>query len=149
MRIFSKFEDVLDFAIGQEQAAQQFYAELTQKVTRPEVQALYRDLAEQEKMHERNLKTIKQLAPSLDKAELETVQKSGYLNTRNVPAGISLKEAIGFALEKEKSAHMLYAMLADLVEDKEIAKALARLAEEESRHAAYFKEEYAKYGGVQ
>lgn len=147
MQIFRTFEDVLDFAIGQERAARQFYTELTGKVTNPEVQELYRGLADQEKQHEHNLETIRKLDFSLDPSDLEAVKASGYLNARNVPAGITLKEAVGFALEKEKSAHMLYALLADLIENKEISKLLGQLAEEESRHAAYFKAEYAKYGG--
>ena len=147
MQIFGKFEDVLNFAIGQEQAAQQFYTELAGKVTSPEVQDLYRSLAKEENKHEQNLKAIKKLNLSVDQSDLEAVKKSGYLNAENVPTGITLKEAIGFALEKEKSAHMLYAMLADLIEDKEIVRVLAQLADEESRHVAYFKAEYAKYGG--
>ena len=62
MQIFRKFEDVLDFAIGQEQAAQQFYTELAGKVTSPEVQEFYRSLIEEEKQHEKNLKAVKKLS---------------------------------------------------------------------------------------
>lgn len=149
MQLFGRFEDVLDFAIDQEQAAQQFYTELTEKVADPEVKELYRSLVEQEQIHERNLQKIKLMDPSLDRPDLEAVKRSGYLNARNIPAGITMKEAMGFALEKEKSAHMLYALLADLIENTEISNLLAQLAEEESRHAAYFKEEYAKYGGME
>ena len=147
MQIFSKLEDVLDFAISQEQAAQRFYNDLSKKVTDPAVQELYRTLAQQEKTHEQHLKGMKEAEGTLDDSDLQTVIKSGYLNTRNVPAGIPMKEAIGFALEKEKSAHMLYALLADLIENKELAKLFRMLAEEESKHAEYFKKQYDKYAG--
>lgn len=144
MQIFSKIEDVLDYAVSQEKAAQRFYTELADKAADPQVQALFRSLIEQEKAHEKHLRDMKKAGCKLTGQDLETVSRSGYLNARNVPSGISMKEAIGFALEKEKSAHMLYALLADLVESKEMARIFGQLAEQESQHAEYFRKEYAK-----
>lgn len=142
MQIFNELNDVLDFAIGQEQAAQRFYRDLSGKAADPQVKELYRSLSKQEKAHEKHLREMKKAGGGLSEPDLEAVRTSGYLDARNVPAGITMKEAIAFALEKEKSAHMLYALLADLIENKPAARLFSQLAEEESRHAEYFKTEY-------
>lgn len=145
MQIFNKLNDVLDFAIGQEQAAQRFYRKLAGQAADPQVKELYRSLSEQEKAHEKHLLDMKKAGGDLSEPDLEAVRVSGYLDARNVPARITMKEAIAFALEKEKSAHMLYALLADLIENKPAARLFSQLAEEESRHAEYFKKEYDHY----
>jgi rubrerythrin len=145
MQIFNSLKDVLNYAIGQEQAAVRFYTKLSGIVTDLKVQELYRSLADQEKGHEKRLRDMKKAGGELSEGDLESVRQSGYLDARNVPAGVTMKEAVAFALEKEKSSHMLYALLADLIENKPIARLLSQLAEEESRHAEYFKKEYERY----
>jgi rubrerythrin len=145
MQVFSSLKDVLNFAIGQEQAAQRFYRDLSGKASDPMVRQLYESLADQEAGHEKHLREMKKAGGELSKENLDSVCRSGYLDARNVPSGVTMKEAVAFAMEKEKSSHMLYVLLADLIDNKPAARLLLKLAEEESRHAEYFKKEYETY----
>ncbi|MHC5174075.1 MAG: hypothetical protein ACYSPJ_10150 [Planctomycetota bacterium] len=44
---FNTFEDVLDFAILQEKAAQEFYSKLSEEVTSDDVKLFYRTLVQE------------------------------------------------------------------------------------------------------
>ena len=56
---FHTFEDVLDFAILQEKAAQEFYTDLEDKVTDDDVRLFYKTLVQEEQLHELKLRELK------------------------------------------------------------------------------------------
>src|SRR5210317_508492 len=111
MMHFQTFEDVLDFAILQEKAAQEFYSDLAQKVIDTHVRSFYHELVQQERLHEKKLMDLKRYEFDLQAPDLETLQESGYLDALPVPPGISLEEAVRYAVKKERSAKLLYQTL--------------------------------------
>lgn len=134
-------EEVLDFAILQEKAAQQFYLNLSQKVHDPEVSLFYRTLVEEECVHEKELRKLKKGKYMLLEPDLAMLQKSGYLEA--LPAGpdMTILEAMSYALKKERSARLLYAMLADCAKIQELKMIFRMLADQEQLHAEYFQYE--------
>ena len=142
MMDFDTFEDVLDFAILQEKAAQQFYIKLAGEVLDADVQLFYRTLAEEEQIHEKKLRELKRYEYDLNEPDLEALKDSGYLDAMPVPADISLADAIRYAIKKERSARMLYRTLGQVCKRKELAELFTELADEEETHADYFRTEY-------
>ncbi|OQY05137.1 MAG: hypothetical protein B6I25_06135 [Planctomycetales bacterium 4572_13] len=139
---FHTFEDVLDFAILQEKAAQQFYTKLSGEVLDADVQLFYRTLAEEEGVHEKKLRQLKRYPYELAEPDVEMLKDSGYLDAMPVAADISLVEAVRYAIKKERSARMLYRTLSQMTNRKELVELFAELAAEEAAHAEYFRTEY-------
>ena len=142
MMEFHTFEDVLDFAILQEKAAQQFYNKLAGEVLDADVQLFYRTLAEEEQIHEKKLRELKRYEYDLNEPDLESLKDSGYLDAMPIPPDISLTDAIRYAVKKERSARMLYRTLGQTCKRKELSELFTELADEEEAHADYFRTEY-------
>jgi len=142
---FESFDDVLDFAILQEQAAQQFYSKLSGRVKNPQVSLFYRTLVEEESLHEQQLRRLKNRSYQLKEADLSMLGESGYLAAMPHKADMTLLEAIRFSIKKERSSRMLYALLAERMQDnRELAEVFQMLADQEQLHTEYFENELKK-----
>ena len=139
---FHTFEDVLDFAIFQEKAAQQFYIKLSGEVLDPDVQLFYRTLAEEEQVHEKKLLELKRYEYDLNEPDMEMLKDSGYLDAMPVAPEITFVEAVRYAIKKERSARILYRTLAQMCLRDELKELFNELAEQEAGHAEYFQTEY-------
>lgn len=135
---FRTFDEVLDFAIIQEKAAQQFYAKLAQEVQDPAVKDFYRQLITEEKEHEKRLMSLKGCSYAFREPDLRDLSESGYLDAMPVPAEVTVKEAVEFAIRKERSAEHLYSLLADLAQQEEIEQLFRMLSEQERHHRLAF-----------
>ena len=140
---FHTFEDVLDFAILQEKAAQEFYTDLEDKVTDDDVRLFYKTLVQEEHLHELKLRELKRFGYELIEPDIETLRESGYLDAMPVKPDISLVDAVRYAIKKERSARMLYHTLGEMCQRDELKDLFDELAEQEESHANYFKAEYA------
>jgi rubrerythrin len=142
MMEFNTFEDVLDFAILQEKAAQQFYSDLEEKVTNDDVRLFYKTLIQEEHLHELKLRELKRFGYELVEPDMETLKESGYLDAMPVSPEISFVDAVRYAIKKERSARMLYHTLGEMCKRDELRDLFEELAEQEDSHAKYFKAEY-------
>ena len=139
---FRTLDDILDFAIVQERAAQKFYTKLSNETADLDMQLFYRTLAEEELTHEKKLRKLKSRHSDLPAPDLKDLQKSGYLDALPIGPDMSFKEVLLYALKKEKSAKMLYSVLAENMRQAELADLFKTLALEESEHADFFQKEY-------
>lgn len=142
MNEFRTFEDILDFAILQEKAAQEFYSDLAGKVQDEHVRIFYLELVQQEHIHEKKLMELKRYDYDLQEPDLESLRQSGYLNALPVSPEMTMEEAVQYAIMKEQSAQLLYTTLASMVDRAELAALFRTLAEQEQAHAAFFQTEY-------
>jgi rubrerythrin len=142
MMEFNTFEDVLDFAILQEKAAQQFYSDLEEKVTNDDVRLFYKTLIQEEHLHELKLRELKRFGYELVEPDMETLKESGYLDAMPVSPEISFVDAVRYAIKKERSARMLYHTLGEMCKQNELKELFEELADQEDSHAKYFKAEY-------
>jgi len=139
---FQTLDDILDFAILQEKAAQKFYTKLSDQADDLNMQLFYRTLAEEEQVHEKELRKLKNRDSNLPAPDLTQLQKSGYLDALPIGPDMSIKEVLLYALKKEKSSRMLYSVLAENMRDEEMAELFKTLAAKEAEHADYFQKEY-------
>jgi len=139
---FETLDDILDFAIVQEMAAQELYTKLSGETADADRQLYYRTLAEEEAVHEKKLRKLKSRQFELRAPDMEQLQSSGYLDALPIRPEMSLTEVVQYALKKEKSANMLYKVLAESMLQPDMAGLFRTLADEEAKHAAFFLKEY-------
>jgi len=142
MMDFQTFEDVLDFAILQEKAAQEFYLDLSRKVLDKHVRSFYKELVQQEYIHEQKLMELKRYEFDLRAPDLEALRESGYLDAMPISPESTLNEAVRYAVKKERSAKLLYLTLSQMVNQEELAQLFRTLADQEQAHREFFETEY-------
>lgn len=145
MQKFSSVDDVLDFAIEQEIAAQDFYHNLTANSDIPEMKAVFESFAKEEKGHQAKLESMKtqgSLAAAANPADIEDLGLADYLVDSEPTPHMEYKDALILAMKKEKAAYRLYTDLAELSRSKEMKDTFLFLAQEEAKHKLRFEIEY-------
>ena len=143
---WASVEDLLDFAIGKEQEAVDFYTELAENARNPEMKPVFREFAGMEEGHKRRLQNIKQggqLEASSDK--VMDLKIADYLVNAEPGMDMSYQDALILAMKREQSAYNLYNDLAGIAEDKSVREAMIALADEEAKHKLRFETEYDEY----
>ena len=146
MQQFQTVNDVLDFAIAEEEAAAEFYRRLANTVSNPLMQQVFEDFAMEEVVHKQKLLLVKEqklLLPSED-----TIMElwKGETVVDSVPEdALEYKQALQLAMDKEKAAFKMYHSLAGAVSDASLKSLFLALAEEEAKHKVRFEVEYDKH----
>ncbi len=142
MKDWKSAEDILDFAIDNEQQAVDFYRELAAKATKPEVRDLFEEYALEEVGHKTKLEAVK-AGGTLKPIEGKVVDlKLGdYLVDIEANPNLDYQSALVIAMKREKAAFRLYSKLATRL-DGELRELFLRLAQEEAKHKLRFEIEY-------
>ncbi len=145
---FKSVEEVLDFAIIEEERAHDFYMELAKKTPKAWMKKTFEEFAQEEMEHKALLLNVKaggELKPVegkiLDLKILETLKEEEITNLEQV----DYEDALRIAMQKEKEAYLLYMSLAQQVEGGAIKDLFLRLAQEEANHKLRFEMEYDDY----
>jgi len=139
---FESVDDILEFAIAGEVAANQFYMELAGKMKNPAMAKVFEDFAKEELGHKAKLEAIKQ-DKTLEPTEKVTDLKiADYLVDVEPQPGMDYQDALILAMKKEKAAYKFYTHLAAVAGDKNLTKTFLRLAQEEAKHKLRFEIEY-------
>ncbi|MCX6281843.1 MAG: ferritin family protein [Bacteroidetes bacterium] len=143
MKEFKNINEILDFAIGEEQSAVDFYLLLAAQSKSDETRRSFHDFAEEEMRHKANLTKIKENGMlRLSDEKVKDLKISEYLVDVKPSANMDYQEALTLAMKKEKAAFRMYSALAAQAEDPSVKQLLQSLAMEESRHKLRFEIEY-------
>ena len=143
MSQWNSVEEILDFAIKNEEEAAQFYADLAAKADSPAMQAVFGDFAQEEKQHKAKLLGVKQAGRMEPAAEKVVDLKIGdYLVDVEPGESLDYQQALVLAMKQEKSAFKLYTDMAAATVDPDLRGLLLALAQEEARHKLRFEIEY-------
>lgn len=146
MKEFNNINDVLDFAIGEEQGAVDFYRQLAETSTNEQIRKVFQEFAEEEMRHKSRLMNVKAEGVQTFAPEKVMDMKLGdYLVDVKPKPDMSYEEALILAMKKEKAAFKLYSALADRTSDPAIRDLFLNLALEESKHKLRFEVEYDDY----
>jgi rubrerythrin len=146
MTDLSNVDEILEFAIGEEQAAVDFYTNLADMVKAPAMQEVFLQFAKEERGHKAKLESVKagkKLATS--RKQVQDLKISDYVVPEEPRVDIDYAGALVLAMKKEKAAFRLYNDLAARADDPAIKDLLLGLAEEEARHKLRFEVEYDDY----
>jgi rubrerythrin len=146
MQQWKSVDEVLDFAIGQEQEAFQFYTGLSARMDRPWMSEIFKGFAQEELGHKRKLEDIKigkKLLPSQSK--VLDLKIGDYLIDVEPTEEMDYQQALIVAMKKEKKAFRMYNDLAAVVDDGSLQAVFLSLAQEEAKHKLRFEIEYDDY----
>lgn len=146
MREFKTTEEILDFAIGEEQSAADFYTNLAEQVNSSSVRKMFLEFSEEELQHKNKLENIKmgsiEYLPTEDVADLGL----GKILVDVAPtSGMDYQDALILAMKKEKAAYLMYTRLAGVASDPAIRDLLLGLANQEANHKLRFEIEYDEH----
>lgn len=142
MANFKSVDDILDFAIKNEEEAYEFYTNLASKVETPGMSHVFESFAAEEQGHKAKLLDVKKgryLQPS-EKAIMD-LKIGDYLVDVEVTDDMKYQDALIVAMKKEKAAFKLYMDLAAQVTG-EFKNTFVALAQEEAKHKLRFELEY-------
>ena len=136
-------DEILDYAIDQEQQAADFYAELAGRAEKAGMKDILLDFSAEEKSHKARLLAVKagerELTPEQEVLDLKI---SDYLVEVESTPDISLQDALIVAMKREKAAYRLYSDMAKNIDDPELKMMFLGLAQEEATHKLYFEVQY-------
>ncbi len=143
---FESVEDILDFAIGNEEKAFSFYMGLSGKMKNPRMQKVFEDFAREEKKHKDKLVAVKEgkLIVS-DQEKITDLKISDYLVDVEEKPEMNYQEALILAMKKEKKAFRLYLDLSEATENENAKNIFKVLAQEEAKHKLRLEIEYDEY----
>lgn len=143
MADWNSTDEVLDFAIGNEEKAHDFYMDLAGKMEKPWMKQVFEDFAREEAGHKKKLLGIKEgklMKPSEEK--VMDLKLGDYLVRGEVSENMDYQDALIVAMKNEKAAFKLYTDLAASVDDENLKTTFLGLAQEEAKHKLRFELEY-------
>lgn len=136
-------DEVLDYAIGQEQQAADFYADMAQRVEKGGMKEIFLEFSREEERHRDKLLDVKKGDEQLHANQAVIDLKiSDYLVEVEPQADISYQDALIIAMKRERAAFRLYSDMAEKVTEDSLRDVFQGLAKEEAKHKLFFESEY-------
>ncbi len=139
-------DEILDYAIDQEQQAADFYASFAARAEKAGMKKMLLEFAEEEKSHKERLLAVKtgerKLTPEKEVLDLKV---SNYLVEVDASDKISYQDALIVAMKRERAAFELYSDMAEKITDANLKQVFVGLAKEEAKHKLFFETEYEKH----
>ncbi len=146
MKQFSSVDDILEFAIGQEQDAVDFYKELAKNARTPDMKRVFEQFAGEEIGHKARLTEVKEKRLyDMEQKEVSDLQIADYLISIKPSPDMSYRDALVLAMKREKASFKLYSDLSERAPNHEMKSLFLSLAIEESKHKLRFELEYDEY----
>jgi len=143
MKEFASINDILDFAIIQEQEAVEFYTNLASRMKIEAMRIVFNEFAQEEMKHKAKIIDIKEKGIYLVSSEkISDLKISDYLVKADLGREMTYQEALVLAMNKEKAAFKLYMGLSERAPNAELKSLFLMLAQEESKHKLRFEIEY-------
>ncbi len=140
---FRSTEEILRFAITQEERARDFYLALAEQVTSPQVRKALPDFAEEEAGHKRKLEEV--VAGRLDALPSEAPEDlriSDPMPELEATPDMDYQAALQLAMKAEDRMRRLYEGLAAAARTAEMRETFLALAREEGEHKLLFERAY-------
>jgi len=136
-------DEILDYAIDQEQQAADFYASFAARAENPGMKKMLLEFAEEESRHKERLLAIRtgehKLTPEKEILDLKV---SDYLVEVDASDDISFQDALIVAMKRERAALKFYNDMAEKITDANLKQVFVGLAKEEAKHKLFFETEY-------
>ena len=139
-------DEVLDFAMENEQEAVNFYTELAEKMDRPYMREAFQSFAREEMGHKARIQAIKdgRLLAAVSQQVVD-LKIGDYLVAEAPKADMDYQDALILAMKKEKASFRLYTDLAGATDDANVQEIFGTLALEEAKHKLRFEVEYDEH----
>lgn len=146
MQELNSINEILDFAIQNEQNAVDFYNDLSKVAHSDDMREIFAQFAREEMGHKAKLMKIKEEGFTFTSSEkVLDLRISDFVVRVEPKENMSYEDALILAMKREKAAFRLYTKLAEKASDGELKQIFESLAMEESRHKLRFEVEYDEY----
>jgi rubrerythrin len=143
MAQWNSTEEILDFAIQNEEKAAEFYTDLAAKMEAAPMSEVFETFAREEQGHKARLLRVKETGKMEPASQAVRDLKIGdYLVEGEPGPDMDYQDALILAMKKEKAAFKLYTDLAAAAPDEDLRRMLLSLAQEEAKHKLRFEVEY-------
>ena len=145
---FASMDDILDFAIGKEREAVDFYTGLSKQETFSSAKSILEEFAGEEKKHEDLLVKFKENRQVLDNYKFEWItdlKRSDYVVDITYEKGMPFTDTLRLAMKREEKALKLYNELMDKADDDDVKKVFKMLCQEEAKHKNVLETIYDDY----
>jgi rubrerythrin len=140
---WTTIDEALDFAIGEEQDAADFYVRLALMTGVPGMREVLIDFAREEKNHKQKLEAIKEGGEySFASQQVPDLRIADYVVDVTPDPQMSYRDALIVGMKKEQAAYKFYMDLSVIVIDDALKTVFLALAQEEARHKLRFEVEY-------
>ena len=140
------FNEIIEFAIRNEEIAIHSYGSLTEIARTPGLKKLLLEFQEEEKNHKKLLQEItKEKIESLEIKEVIDLKISDYLVEEPAGSDMSFQDLLILAAKKEQKAVELYSDMERKVKNKELKRLFEFLIQQEKSHKLKLEEEYEKH----
>ncbi len=139
MKSWMSSDEILDFAIGEEEAAVKFYTGMAEKAVHKAMKRDFLLFANEERGHKAKLVAVKEgkkFQPVIEK--VQDLKIADYTVDVNPDQVDSYEDALVVAMKKEKAAYKLYTKLSEMVETEDAKNLFSSLAQEEAKHKLRF-----------
>jgi rubrerythrin len=145
MKQYGSLDEILDFAIKNEQDAVDFYSKYADLV-KGEMKDVFLEFAQEEIKHKARLMKIKEEKMfNYAQEKILNLNISDYTTSANFTLDLKYQDALILAMLKEKAAFKLYMNLAKKTDIPFLQEVFLSLAQEESKHKLRFELEYDEY----
>lgn len=146
MKEFKNTDEILDFAIENEQNAVDFYTGMAKIAHNDEMRKTFEQFAKEEIGHKARLIKIKSEGIfSLPTKAVADLKIADYVVKTEQGTDLTYEQALVLAMKKEKAAFKLYMKLSEQTPSDELKQLFLGLAQEESRHKLRFELEYDEF----
>ena len=146
MKEFASVNDILDFAIEQEQEAVDFYTKLSEKVENESMKKNFIQFAHEEMGHKAKLIDVKQNGFfEMTSEKIADLKIADYIVKSRTGPNMTYQDALILAMNKEKASFKLYTNLSEKAPNSELKNLFQMLAQEESKHKLRFEIEYDEH----
>lgn len=146
MKDFNSINDILDFAIDNEQKAVDFYVNLANRFEDKTISQAFEDFAKEEMGHKARLTSIKEKGLfEMKTEEVVDLKIADYLVRTEPTENMSYEAALTLAMKREKAAYRLYLKMAEKAPNEEMKNIFENLAQEEAKHKLRFEVEYDEF----
>ena len=130
-----KFREIIQFAIGKEIEAADFYTRASQIATFSGTKELFLDFAKQEEGHRRLLEDLN--VAKITEVKIQSIPDlkiSDYLVDAELRPDISYADILRIAIKREERSIKLYQDLNEPSQDESLKKLFTFLVQEETKH---------------
>jgi rubrerythrin len=144
---YKNIDNIMNFAIEEEQLAYEFYLNLATKLSNKEMKNIFEGFAKEEIGHKAKLIKIQEegLTNSFTIENIADLKMEEYIVNVKPTPDMTYQDALVLAMKKEKSAFKLYSNLAKIANSEELKNLFLLLAQEEAKHKLRFEIEYDEY----
>jgi rubrerythrin len=146
MSKFTNTDEILDFAMKNEQDAVDLYTDLATRTDSTAAKTEFLQIANEERGHKAKLEKVKSGRSLLNaNSKVQDLKIADYTVEATLGKNPDYQSVLLFVMKQEKAAFRLYSDLAKFTDDADLKQLLLGLAQEEAKHKLKFEIEYDEH----